>query len=180
MRLVEFLIYMLEAQAETLKRLSALLGEETLMEILEAAGEAAGETADGTAESVAPTVSEKVIALFESPGAAFGGSAYQELEGAVQELNLPEVLQFHLWAYPHYRAFIESPLELDSRIPGPGAEAGAALVEEAVQQAQAWVHGLHLPPQISQQVERAAYVPWLRFRTEVLKRIGRRPLGPVY
>lgn len=37
MRLVEFLIYMLEAQAESLKRLSALLGEETLMEILEAA-----------------------------------------------------------------------------------------------------------------------------------------------
>jgi len=177
MRLVEFLIFLLEAHAETLKRLSALLGEEHLMEILEAAGDA---ESDMSGPAGAPAVSEKVIALFESPGAAFGGSAYQELEGAVQELNLPEVLQFHLWAYPHYRAFIESPLELDSRIPGPGAEAGAALVEEAVQQAQAWIRGLHLPPQISQQVERAAYVPWLRFRTEVLKRIGRRPLGPVY
>lgn len=172
MRLVEFLIFLLEAHAETLKRLCALLGEERLLELLEEAGDSSA-TPD-------PSISDNLIRLFETSSASFGGSAYQELEGAVQEMNLPEVLQFHLWAYPHYRAFIESPLELDSRIPGPGGEAGVALVEEAVQQAQAWIRSLPLPPQISQQVERAAYVPWLRFRTEVLKRIGKRPLGPVY
>ncbi|MCM2277554.1 MAG: hypothetical protein NDJ89_05710 [Oligoflexia bacterium] len=172
MRIVEFLCQLLEAHAETLRRLAALLGEERLLEVLEEAGE---REAERPASAPIELHAEKLLAPQSS-----GGSAYQELEGAVREFGLPAVLEFHLWAYPHYRAFIESPIDLDSRIPGPGGDTGTVLVEEAVAQAAAWVRKLPLPSQLGLQAERAAHVPWLRFRTQTLRRIGRRPLGPVY
>jgi hypothetical protein len=52
-------------------------------------------------------------------------------------------------------------------------------VDEAVAQAQAWMRSLGLPAAIAPQAERAAEIPWLRFRSEILPRLGRRPLGPV-
>ncbi|HLE01393.1 MAG TPA: hypothetical protein VJB59_14110, partial [Bdellovibrionota bacterium] len=89
-------------------------------------------------------------------------------------------LEFHLWAYPHYRAFVESPIDLNSRIPGPGTDTASVLVEEAVAQAKRCVKQLPIPPELWLQTERAAEIPWLRFRTTVLKRVGRRPMGTVY
>lgn len=174
MRIVEFLIAILEGHAETLKRLAALLGEENLITLLEMAGD--------EDEAPKPAENATVIPLhdFESPRAGSPSAPYAELEGAVHEMNLPAVLEFHLWAYPHYRAFIESPLDLNSRIPGPGTEVGSILVEEAVAQAEAWAKKLPVSEAVTQQVLRTAHVPWLRFRTNVLKRIGKRPLGPVY
>ncbi len=170
-RLVDFLVFMLEAHAQTLQRLAALFGEERLLEILENAGE--------HPDAMATPPNVKAI-WFEAPAPNSPSTAYAVLEGAVSEMRLPEFLEFHLWAYPHYRAFIESPLELGSKIQGPGGEAGVALVDEAVAQAQEWIRRLVIPPELGPQAERAAHVPWLRFRAEVLKRIGRRPMGPVY
>jgi hypothetical protein len=174
-RLVEFLIYVLEAHAETLKRLAALLGEENLVQLLEMAGD------DETpSQAGPPTAHAEIVRLhdFEAPAPGSPSSPYAELEGSVQDMNLPAVLQFHLWAYPHYRAFIESPVDLNARIPGPGPgqnnEVGLVLVDEAVAQAEVWVKKLPVTELVSQQVLRTAHVPWLRFRT------GRRPLGPVY
>jgi hypothetical protein len=174
MRLVDFLILLLEGHAETLKRLAALFEEENLVTLLEMAG-----------ESERPAI-EIPIELFEKPWdsggphSALSNDPYMELEGAVREMNLPAVLQFHLWAYPYYRAFIESPLELNCRIPGPGGDSGAALVEEALAQAQAWVRSLPMNPLVLDQASQAAHVPWLKFRSSVLKRVGKRPMGPVY
>lgn len=173
MRIVDFLIQVLEAHADTLKRLAALLGEERLLELLENAPE--------ESSSVAPSAVIHELSAARGPQGGFpSGAAYRELEGSVHEFGLPEFLEFHLWAYPYYRAFIESAIELESRVPGPGGDAGTVLVEEAVASAQAWVRRLPLPPQIGLQAERAAHVPWLRFRTNVLRRIGKRPMGPVY
>lgn len=212
MRLVEFLVHLLEAHAQTLQRLAALFGEERLLEMLETAGEKADEARWSGSDApppppplenpnddrhpfdstilalkrprVSPIENEKIgtwpVDWFEVSPSRVSGSTYAELEGAVQEMNLPEFLEFYLWAYPHYRAFIESPLDLDSRIRGAGSDAGLALVEEAMAQAEQWIRSLPIPPAISQQAERAAQIPWLRFRANVLKRIGKRPLGPVY
>lgn len=178
MRLVDFLIQLLEAHAQTLQRLAALLGEDQLVELLEHAGEKEAERAE------TPVEDERRLRLvqgaMEPPMHDSPSSPYQELEGAVQDFNLPATLQFHLWAYPHYRAFIESPLDLNARIRGAGSETGVQLVNEAVEQARMWVRRLPLPSPLGLQAESAAEVPWLRFRTNVLKRIGRRPLGPVY
>lgn len=179
MRLVDFLIQLLEAHAQTLHRLAALLGEDVLIELLEQAGEEADDmnlftrTADGPPRLRLATALEE--AAVDSPQ-----SPYVELEGAVQDMRLSAMLQFHLWAYPHYRAFIESPVDLNSRIRGAGSEVGAQLVNEALERAKEWVRKLPLPTQIGLQAESAAEVPWLRFRANVLKRIGKRPMGPVY
>jgi hypothetical protein len=168
MRLVDFLIHLLEAHAHTLQRLAAMFGEEILVEMLEQAGDEP------------PPPSRPIPPASDWLDPAASSSAYSELEAAVHDLRLPPMLEFHLWAYPHYRAFIEAPLELSSRIRGPGGDTGLALVDEAVAQAQAWVKRLPIPPELGAQAERAAQIPWLRFRTDVLKRIGKRPLGPAY
>jgi hypothetical protein len=178
MRVVEFLIQLLQAHAMTLQRLAALLGEERLIELLERAGDDEGDDEQGATEpgpgraEVIPIRPEWLTA----PTAQREASAYSELESAVGELQLAPMLEFHVWAYPHYRAFIESPLDLNSRIKG---EACLALVQEAVLQAEAWMKRLPLPPAVALQSERAAQVPWVRFRTEVLRRAGQRPLGAI-
>jgi hypothetical protein len=172
MRLVDFLIELLEAQAQTLQRLAALFGEERLLDLLEQAGELPTDPVEllhGPAELLNS-------GQVEAPSRQSAGSTYAELEGAVRELGLPEVLEFHLWAYPHYRAFIESSLDLASRIAG---DAPLALIDEAVAQSEAWVKRLPIPPAIWPQAKAAGQHPWLRFRTNVLKRSGRRPLGAI-
>lgn len=182
MRLVEFLIALLEAHAETLKRLAALFGEENLMHLLEMAGDDEEPLPRGSTKGKpAPPIKLVNPSFFDAPSPfSATDSTYAEIEGAVHEMNLPAFLEFHLWAYPHYRAFIESPVDLNSRIPGPGGEAGVALVDEAVTQAEAWVKGLPMSDLVRDQASRAAHVPWLKFRTQILKRIGKRPMGPVY
>ena len=179
MKLVDFLICILEAHAQTLQRLAAFFGEDVLLEMLELAGD----KEDNKPHPEKSSQRNMVDPIWLEPSGKFhdvNAQAYAALEGAVHEFNLPAMFEFHLWAYPHYRAFIESPLELNSRIRGPGSDAGLELVGEAIAQAEAWIKTLPMPPAISAQAERAAQVPWLRFRTNVLKRIGKRPLGPVY
>lgn len=170
MRVVDFLIAVLEAQAQTLQRLAAFFGEELLLEILERAGDQA------PAEPPFEFESE----WLERPFGEVPGSAYGELEGAVREMQLSAVLQFHLWAYPPYRTFIEGPAELEWKIKSNGTEGGVKLVNHVVSRAEAWTKRLPLPPHLAAQVERAAEIPWLRFRSEVLRKIGKRPMGPVY
>lgn len=177
MRLIDFLIYLLQAHGQTLGRLAAFFGEERFVEMLEEAGEDMERSLPPS--KFAEASGAEVIWLDPSHPSS-NANAYTELEGAVRDMNLPAMLEFHLWAYPHYRAFIESSLELNARIRGPGYESGAALVDEACMQAEAWMKRLHIPPSVAPQAERAAQIPWLRFRSEVLKRIGKRPLGPVY
>ena len=177
MRLVDFLIAVLAAHGQTLQRLAALFGEDWLMEILEKAGDETSPTALPAGKVVRPAR----LDLFET-GPAHGtqSSAYAALESSIHEMNLAAPLEFHLWAYPHYRAFIESPLDLNSRIiTDPSGESGTALVDEAIAQAQKWIKQLPIPVDLSKRAEAAAQVPWLRFRTDVLRRIGKRPLGAV-
>ena len=169
MKLVDFLIQLLEAHAQTLQRLAALFGEPGLLQLLEEAGELPD----------LPPIETLKPEYFQPPHPG-EYPAYAQLEGAVREVKLPAVLEFHLWAYPHYRAFIESSIDLNSRIQGAGGDAGQALVDEAVARAQNWVQRLPMPPGLGLQAERAAHIPWLKFRSNVLKRIGRRPMGPVY
>jgi hypothetical protein len=168
-RLVEFLIQLLEAQAHTLHRLAALFSEEMLLHMLEESG-------DTMNDRIRP-LSLKSGDLLPPNGGEF--SAYAALEGAVHDFKLPAVLEFHLWAYPTYRRLIEGDFDLNARIPGPGGEVGTLLVEETVERAEEWVKGLPIASEFALQAQQAAHVPWLRFRTQVLKRIGKRPMGPV-
>jgi hypothetical protein len=169
-RLVEFLIHLLQTQALTLQRLAAFFGEDALLEMLEIAGES---------EEKNPSSFKMNQNWFAQPQPIPPSSPYTELEGAVREMNLPAVLEFHLWAYPFYRVLIESSLNLNSRIKGDENQVPEALIEESVSQAKAWIRKLPIRPELSAQAERAALIPWLRFRTLVLKKIGKRPIASV-
>ena len=167
MTLSSFLIEILKTQAITLQHLAAFFGEEVLFELLELSAEKHDEEPDLNPEF------ELDLNWFYLPTPPFS-QGYAEIEGAVLELKLPEVLEFHLWAYPFYRKFVESPLDLKMNI---NKDCGAieALVEEAVYESQLWTKRLSLPSPISQHVERIVQTPWIRFRSEVLKKSGKRP-----
>ncbi|MGK5081732.1 hypothetical protein WDW37_00380 [Bdellovibrionota bacterium FG-1] len=170
MRLVEFLILMLQAHAHTLQRLAALFGEEILLHMLEESGEE-------LAKKLPPPRFQLV--WFEAPKNTGFSSPYAELEGAVHDFTLPAMLEFHLWAYPHYRSLIESTLDLNARIPGPHSDTCLCLIEEALEQANAWIRALPIATEFQLQAQSAAQIPWLRFRTQTLKQMGRRPFGAV-
>lgn len=174
MRLVDLLILLLGAHADTLRRLSAFFGEETFVEMLEESGETIENSLPPTV--YAGTVGAPVIWI-ESQ--ASNSNVYAELEGTVSEFQISAVLHFHVWAYPHYRKFIESAIDLNARLPAGGGEAGLALIEEACLQAEAWVSALPISAAVKPAALKAAQIPWLRFRSEALKKMGRRPLGAV-
>ncbi len=175
MTLAEFLVQILKTHAQTLQRLAAYFGEEALLEILERAGDI--EESAGTPPPQSTFRLQKAW-FAPAPLAAAKTSPYAELEGSVREFKLPEVLEFHLWAYPFYRTLIESPLDLKMTIK-PGQGGGEALVQEAVTQSKAWVGRMPIRPALLKPVETLAMVPWLRFRAEMFKKIGKRPVGPV-
>ncbi|MBU6375673.1 MAG: hypothetical protein KGQ59_06730 [Bdellovibrionales bacterium] len=177
MSLSEFLAEILQAHGQVLLRLAALLGEEELLELLEQA-----EEMDNSTKTLweSDTRARLVSSPRESASDGLG-----LIQSTVLEMNLPSVLEFYVWAYPHYRAFIESGIDLSFRIPrvtptGGPSESGVSLVEEAVSQGKEWFRKLPIHPTMASAAERAAEIPWLRFRAEVLKRVGKRPLGPVY
>lgn len=169
MNLLNFVIQILNTQGKTLQRLAAFFGEEELLQMLETAG-----------ETLNPVILPFNLGdLLDSPldgsAASQGTNTYAQLEGAVHEMKLPAVLEFHLWAYPFYRAIIESPFDLGSPIRNFNNTGGNRLVIEALKQAEEWVKNLPIHPEVSAQAERAAMIPWLRFRSEILKKFGKRP-----
>jgi hypothetical protein len=162
-RLVDFLILLLETQGQTLQRLAAFFGEDFLFEMLEVAGEAT---------DLDPPIQIDTSDLIP-PRKPMKASVYGELEIAVRDLKLPAVLEFHLWAYPFYRAVIESSSDLNSHIQGE------RLIEQALAQSKAWFKKLPIPPEFTPQAERVASFPWLRFRANVLRKIGKRPVNSI-
>jgi hypothetical protein len=164
----EFLTHILRAHAQALQRLAAFLGEAELLELLETAGESSVE--------LRSKFEIKKEWLSATP-ATDSTPPYLELEGAVQEMHLSSFLEFHVWAYPFYRQIIESSLELKAKIPKAHAtEVLELLTEEAIQQAQTWIEQLPVREDLAQQVKSIAQLPWIRFRTTILGKMGRRPV----
>ena len=166
MKLIEFLIHVLGAQAQTLQRLAAFFGEDVFLQILELAGE--------TQET--HPIPEIPSTWFEKILATESTSPYTKLEGTVREFKLPSVLEFHLWAYPFYRSIIESPLNLNLKLKKAPHEGTESLVHEAVTQAQKWMRNLPVPDEMRPQMEQAGLIPWIKFRSQVLKEAGIRPV----
>jgi hypothetical protein len=165
-RLIDFLVHLLEAQAQTLQRLAAFFGEAELLEMLETAGEI---------EDAHPTIIKINPHWFEKSNQPDRTSTYAKLEGSVHDFKLSAMLEFHLWAYPFYRTIVESPLDLKFKIRDTDDQSAIELINESVHQAELWIKRLAIPASVSPAAERAASVPWLRFRSEVLKKIGMRP-----
>ncbi|MBI2711425.1 MAG: hypothetical protein HYX41_00990 [Bdellovibrio sp.] len=179
-RFVDLLIFLLQTQGETLKRLAAFFGEEEFIEILESQ-----ETSPVKAAHADPASKFEPDLEWFQEIEGMPGSPYLELEDAVRELGLPAPLEFHLWAYGFYRSLIESGVELKSVIlPSVSNEDGTidpldVLIAESIKQAKAWITGLPIPSTVYLQAESAALTPWVRFRARVLSRAGRKVLSAI-
>lgn len=167
MKLIDFLISVLQAHGQTLQRLAALFGEEEILEILELAGDSSDDKNQNTTNEF-----QLLSEWLEPPSTITHRSAYAEIEGAVREMKLPAVLEFHLWTYPFYRVLIESPFDLRSKIQVKDDQ----LVRAALEGARTWAKQLPIHPAHSRQAELAAHAPWIRFRTKTLKKLGQRPI----
>ena len=168
MRLFEFLIEILQAQASTLQTLSSFLGEEKIKNILNKTNESI--SSDKNAHTQ--------IAHFIQPATAMPVTSkpYSSLKTAVESFHLSNELEFHLWSYPHYRAFIESSLDLNSMIQTPWDSTALALTEEAIAQANTWLQSLPLSSQEHAKIKEPVSLHWLRFRSIILKKCGKSPL----
>ncbi len=171
MRLVDLLVRILEAHAQTLNRLAALFDEDILVYMLEESG-------DELIEKVVPYSVDS--SRFEVGRRHGFSSPHAELSGAVTDFHLSARLEFYLWAYPFYRNLVESEVDLDALIPLHHESLGQELVDEASQQAARWIKLLPIADEFRPRAEQVSHVAWLRFRTEALKKIGKRSLGPVY
>ena len=167
MRLVDFVIMMLEAHAWTLQRLAGVLGEERLIELLEIAGDSPG-------VDWRPPLPSLVLSgfkpAFEHP------SPLAEIELAVSHMNLTPVIEFFLWSYPPYRTIIESPLELGAMIECKGF---ATATNEVLASAQKWLELVGLPPDAAPEAQEQALTPWIRFRTSAYKKMKINPFSKV-
>ncbi len=175
MRVSDFLIEILSAHAQTLTRLAALLGEESLMEVLEKSGEQPTVPAadlspllDLLEKSLEPPPPK--ITLHRS------GSTYLKIKSSVDGMNLPEILEFYVWSYLPYRLIIESPVDLDRKFATssePQTAFAPTLLSQVMICANHWVRNLPLPPDLSKQAEQAARIPWLKFRMDLLRALGK-------
>ncbi len=170
MKLTEFLILLLQTQSFTLQKLAGILGEELLLELLEIAGD----------ETQTPEWKGSPIesSWFEPPRAGNHRMPYAEIEGAVRELHLPATLEFHLWAYPYYRLIVESSISLNS-IVSKNKDTVECLVAHALEHANHWIKALPIEPEHSRQIEQAALAPWLKFRSQVFRKLGNNHLSAV-
>jgi hypothetical protein len=157
---------LLKAHAESLHALASILGEEALLELLE-------KTAQNYNSNPVDFDPDPEWFMIEPNSSE---SAFFEIEEAAQSLKLSFHLEFYLWNYPFYRALIESPIHPQSKLlsssKAPGAE---ILVEETIKHAQQYIRRLPIPAALRSQVNSEAFAPWLRFRTQAFKKLGKKP-----
>jgi hypothetical protein len=168
MRLVDFLTELLRAQAETLETLGNVFGNDILLEILEAAGET-------SPELNLSGISNKWFV----PSLSDSHSPYAELQGSVQEFKLHPPFEFHLWAYPSYRKWIESSIDLNSSINGQIPGILENLIDLTLTEFNQWFKNLNIPEQFIPRLESLVHPIWIKFRSRVLKKSGKRSMGIV-
>jgi hypothetical protein len=172
-RLADYLTMTLQAHGDFLREIWTHvqrhgLDQEKIMEAFEAAQ-----------EIVAPEANPR-----KRMERGRNGKPYASIGHAVNAMNLPEALEFYLWSYPYYRSWIESSADLEAPIEDvfdrPEDE-----VERARAYADAWAkHLIFVDLQESERrVEDALRTfsldRWLKFRTQALRAVGRRPLQRV-
>lgn len=168
MRLTDFLICLLQFHSRVLRSLQDLLGEEALLAVLERSAEEGPSISYSTLKRLAPSDgARKIQALRSSPV-----SPYEELESAVSSSDLHHALQFHLWAYPSYRALIESSLGLDEALPG----SAEPWVQESLAHSETWYATLPLPGEIRVQADPPIEAARTWLQMEVRKRCGEKGL----
>jgi len=168
MKLGEFLRELLLIHGEVLKNLSAVFGKTVLVEILEAAGERED------------LICVPYLDFFESDNSdeEVGGAYYESIQVGVESLKLPPELAFHCWAFPIYRAYVESELPLNANLKRD-SDSEIKLFELTNSQIEGWLRSLALPEKIHKSAAKAVFPTWLRLRTKILESSGQPVLKPV-
>ncbi len=169
----EFLVAMLKAQGDTLARLGEFWGETRALDLLE-------ERDESHDSDVYSARLHAELSLAAKRALRADPATYAALQAVVMESGLSEPLAFHLWAYPAYRALMESNLPLSLPIAGPDEPDGTQplgvhLIEETVEWAKVWLDSLRLPIAMQPQVRITFDAVWLRFRNQILRGLGRNP-----
>lgn len=182
LKLGEILALALESHGEVLKVLYTLFGEEVLIEVLERTDEVASER---STETTLPPHLRKCFMEDRRVSDQLNGPPDWSalLEKRVVAIGLPAVLGFYIWAYPPYRMWIESDLDLNlilNQVDAHDAlpDSSQTLVaDDWVNRADSWLSAIGLPEKIHQQVHRAAHPIWIRFRSRLLSHIGARRMS---
>jgi len=165
MLFVEFLIYLLKAHSKTLVLISQLLGEEQWLKILNSLPQQ---------NKIEQKPILKLLQANQENKQNNVPSPYKLLQEAVSNTQLSKELEIHLWSYPHYRAFIESSLDLGSPILTQKENTELVLIEEALSQAENWVHLLPVEEHLKLHIIQNSQPHWLRFRSEILNKTGKK------
>jgi hypothetical protein len=109
-----------------------------------------------------------------------GGLAYEAIEMVLKECKLPEELEFHLISFPPYRACVENTSDY-----GQGLSNGIETLDFVLNYSQKWANALTSSPithseaagAIQQQIHQTVQSNWLKFRTNLLKKMGISPFS---
>ena len=164
--LVDFLAILLETQASVLSRLALKFDIENLIELLESVDD--GPNRPRPLEVPAEVFAGETAGQLGYPP----GLAYQRLEGAVRSFDLPEQLEFYLWAYPFYRSMIEGPFPLDRPIRDV-----QTLIRISIEESKRWLATLPMSAPMLVATEKALEPVWIQFRAQTLEKAGFRRLG---
>jgi len=172
-RIVDFLILLLSAHAQALDRLAQTFGEEVLLAILD-------RTAEKTDEDPPfPPLDAKWFRNQGIRGVGTQDQPYAEIQDAITAMKLLPGVEFHVWAYPYYRRFIESSLDLNAWIQQTSAEGdnpSLRLIDDAIAYAHSWARSFPVVPEYLHRIEHAVHFPWVRFRSQAMRRLGVRPM----
>jgi len=170
MLLADYLILILQSYSHTLKQIAFYIGEDQLVFLLE--NQSAPEyffDVQGGYLTPHPYRIKKQETTKRLPS-----NLYAYLESSVHEMKLQPQLEFYIWAYPPYRTWIESESDLSFWI-NPSHPEVEKLANEPAFYNKRWIESLDCQNDVKIRIEHLTKNVWLKFRTEVLKSIGKNP-----
>ncbi len=158
MKLWEMLLPLLKTQAEVLLALTEACEPSTLLAHLRKAH-------DGT------NAPEGLMDLITSAPQNSGGrlNLLEELDALPKKLPINRELEPFLWDYQPYRLIVESQVDLESPL-------GSDWIDEITSLGKAWIQSLGEAVDLPADTLRSIEAPWIRFRSDCLRKIGLRSL----
>ncbi|MCM0606614.1 MAG: hypothetical protein KA715_11035 [Xanthomonadaceae bacterium] len=171
MLLADFLGEFLGAHAEALGRLSSLMSDDIVVQLME---DERTHTPSTELKQLVDQVwnPKNTILVSESP--------YMTIEQWVRQHRIGKQLEFYVWAYPAYRMIIESALTPESNSllkhdDKKWDELFAACRNEGIE----WIKSQKLDEPLHTASLKSVDLSWVKFRANMLKRLGRRTLSQV-
>lgn len=171
MLLADFLGEFLGAHAEALGRLADLMSEDIVIQLME----------DERPHTPSPELKQIVDQIWDPKNTIqVTESPYMTIEQWVRQHRIPKQVEFYVWAYPAYRMIIESSLTPESNsVLKPDDKRYDALFAACRNEGLAWIRSQKLDEPLHTAAEKSVDLAWVKFRANMLKRLGRKTLSVV-